>query len=209
MPLIPWWVILSSGMAFVALIGGWATAASLQPTSFDPLTQTISSLYADGATDRWLITSVLVVVGVCYILTAYGLDAVRTSARICLLIGGVASVLLALFPQPENGTSLRHLVTTGVGFSALAIWPCLSTERRPSAPWALRPAATITFTAVVAASTVWFLLELHAHSAAGLAERVVTGLQATWPVVVASCLRGAPQRARQPQRGVERQTADG
>jgi len=209
MPLIPWWVILSSGMAFVSLIGGWATAASLQPTSFDPFTQTISSLYADGATDRWLITSVLVVVGVCYIATAYGLDAVRTSARVSLLIGGVASVLLALFPEPEDGTSLQHLVTTGVGFTALAIWPCLAIERRPSAPWALRPAATITFTVTVAVSSVWFLLELHAHSAAGLAERVVTGLQATWPVIVATCLRGVPQRARRPQASVEGQTADG
>lgn len=209
MPLIPWWVILSAGMALVSLIGGWAVAASLQPTNFDPLTQTISSLYADGATDRWLMTSVLVVVGVCYIVTAYGIDVVRTGARVSLLVGGTASMLLALFPEPENGTSLEHIVTTGVAFAALAIWPCLAVERRPSAPWALRPAATITFTAVVAACTVWFLLELHAHSAAGLAERVVTGLQATWPVIVASCLRGAPQRARRPQTGVERQTADG
>ena len=209
MPLIPWWVILSSGMALVSLIGGWATAASLQPTSFDPLTQTISSLYADGATDRWVIASVLVVVGVCYIVTAYGIDVVRAGARVSLLIGGAASILLALFPEPQGGTSLQHLVTTGVGFSALAIWPCLAIESHPSAPWALRPAATITFTLVVAASTVWFLLELHAHSAAGLAERVVTGLQATWPVLVATCLRGAPQHARRPQGGVESQTADG
>jgi hypothetical protein len=100
-------------------------------------------------------------------------------------------------------------VTTGVGFSALAIWPCLAIERRAGAPWALRPPAVITFTLVVAASTVWFLLELHAHSAAGLAERAVTGLQASWPVIVAACLRGAPQRARRPQGGVERQPADG
>lgn len=209
MPLVPWWVILSSGMAFVALIGGWATAASLQPTSFDPLTETISSLYADGANDRWLMASVLVVVGVCYVVTAYGLDAVRASARVSLLVGGVASMLVALFPEPQGGTSLPHLVTTGVGFTALAIWPCLAVERRPSAPWALRPAAVATFTAVVAASAVWFLLELHAHGPAGLAERVVTGLQATWPVVVAACLRGAPQTARQAQTGVARQTADG
>ena len=209
MPLIPKWVILSSGTAFVSLIGGWATAASLQPTNFDPVTQTISSLYADGATDRWLMTSVLVVVGACYVVTAYGIDAVRSSARVSLLVGGTASILLAAFPEPEVGTSLQHIVITGVAFSALAVWPCLAIERHPSAPWALRPVAAIAFTAVVAACTVWFLIELSTHSAAGLAERVVTGLQATWPVVVAACLRGVPQAADQPRGGVERQTADG
>lgn len=208
MLLVPWWVLICSAIAPVLLIGGWATAAALQPASFDPFVQTISALGAYGATDRWLMTSVFFVVGLCYIAVAYGLAAVRAGARVCLLLGGSASVLVALCPEPAGGTSLQHLVSAGVGFAALAVWPCLAIVPGPSAPWALRPAVAITFTAVVAASAAWFLLELHAHSDAGLAERVVTGFQATWPLVVAVCLRGAPQRAGLEQRGVETQTAD-
>ena len=210
MSLVPWWVLLSSGMAPVTLIGGWVTATSLQPVNFDPLTQTISSLAAYGATDRWLMTWVLVVVGVCYIATAYGLKAVREGARMALLCGGIASILVALSPEPVGGgTTAQHLVTSGVGFTALAIWPCLSIDRSPRAPWVLRPATVFTFTVVVIAGAAWFLFELHGHGAAGLAERVVTGLQALWPVIVVACLRRSSPYSRQPRRDVEHQTADG
>lgn len=210
MPLVPWWVLLSSGFAPVSLIAGWVAATSLQPPSFDPLTQTISSLAAHGATDRWLMTSVFVVVGLCYMITACGLEAVRAAARASIFVGGSASVLVAFSPEPAGGgTTAPHILASGAAFVALALWPCLSLERGPRAPWVLRPAAAITFTAVVAVLAAWFLFELRSDGVAGLAERIVTALQAVWPVIVAVCLRRAAHYARPPHRQVERQTADG
>lgn len=190
MPLVPWWALLLSGVAPVLLIGGWLTAACLQPTRYDPLIQTISSLAALDATDRWLMTGVLAVVGGCYVLTAQGLGRVRRPGRAALKVGGVSAILVALSPEPGHGaTSLQHLGAAGLGFFSLMAWPCLAMERGPYAPWPLRPAASIGFTTLVFASAVWFLAELHGHGDAGLAERVVTGLQSVWPVIVVGCLR--------------------
>lgn len=208
MPVVAWWVLFASGVAPFVLVSGWATAAALQPASFDPYARTISSLAAHGATDRWVMTWVFAVVGVCYLVTAYGLGMVRPLARIALFVGGLAAILVALSPEPVGGTTLRHIFASGLGFTALAIWPCLGVEREPYAPWALRPAASITFTAVIAANAAWFLFELHSHGAAGLAERVVTGLQSIWPVIVAISVRRAAQRAPTHRRAFERLTVD-
>ena len=88
MSLVPWWALLSSGAAPMLLIGGWAGATALQPTNYDPLTQTISALAAYGATDRWLMTVALAVVGMCYLVTACGLKRVRLAGRAALVLGG-------------------------------------------------------------------------------------------------------------------------
>ena len=198
MSLIPWWALLSAGAAPVLLIGGWTVASALQPTGSDPLGHTISALAADGATDRWLMTSVFAGIGVCYFVTAYGLKRVRPAGRIMLFLGGVCSIAVAIFPEPgDGGTTPQHAVVTGMGFVTLAAWPCLAMESGPSAPWPLRPAVSAAFTALVLASAAWFLLELHGHGNSGIAERVVTGLQALWPVVVVAGLRySAGQQGR-------------
>jgi hypothetical protein len=189
MSTVPWWALLSSGAAPVLLVGGWLAASALQPTGYDQFTQTISSLYADGATDRWLMTMVVALLGVSYITTAFGLNAVRSAGRGALVLGGGCSILLAFSPQPTVGMSLPHIVATGMGFTAMAIWPLLAAGRGPSVPWPLRPASSTVFTVAVLASTAWFLTELQIHGEAGLAERVVTGLQAVWPAIVAFSLR--------------------
>lgn len=190
MPLVPWWALLLSGIAPVLLIGGWLAAAFFQPASYDPLIQTISSLAALDATDRWLMTAVLAVVGGCYVVTACGLGRVRPGGRLALLVGGMSAILVALSPEPGHGaTSLQHLGAAALGFTSLMLWPCLAMERGPRAPWPLRPAPSIGFTVTVLASALWFLAELHAHGDAGLAERVVTGLQSVWPVIVVGSLR--------------------
>jgi hypothetical membrane protein len=198
MSLIPWWALLSSGAAPILLIGGWTAASVLQPTGFDPLSHTISALAADGATDRWLMTSVFAGIGVCYFVTAYGLKRVRPAGRVTLLLGGACSIAVAVFPEPgDGGTTPQHVVATGMGFATLAAWPCLAVEDGPSTPWPLRPAISAAFTALVLASAAWFLVELHGHGDAGVAERVVTGLQALWPVIVAAGLRySAGQQGR-------------
>lgn len=193
MRLIPWWALLSSGAAPVLLISGWAAASALQPTSFDPLSHTISALAADGVNDRWLMTSVFAGLGICYFVTAYGLRRVRPAGRVTLLLGGACTIAVAVFPEPgDGGTTPQHIAATGLGFVSLAAWPCLAVEGGPATPWPLRPVISAAFTALVLASAAWFLVELHGHGAAGVAERVVTGLQALWPVIVATCLRRSP-----------------
>ncbi len=65
-------VLVSAVAAPVLLIGGWTVAAGLQP-QFDPVADTVSALAAIGATDRWVMSGVFVLVGACYIVTALAL----------------------------------------------------------------------------------------------------------------------------------------
>ena len=58
-----WWGLVSSAAAPVLLAGGWTVAAGLQPRSFNAVADTISSLAAEGATDRWVMTAALAGVG--------------------------------------------------------------------------------------------------------------------------------------------------
>jgi hypothetical protein len=57
---VPWWGTVSSAAAPVLLVGGWTAAAALQP-HFDQIADTVSSLAAPGATDRWVMTATFLV----------------------------------------------------------------------------------------------------------------------------------------------------
>jgi hypothetical membrane protein len=189
---VAWWALLSSACAPVLLIGGWAASAALQPGGYDPATQTISALAAYGAADRWVMTSALIGMGVCHLVTSIGLRVVPFGGRIGLACGGVATMLVGLFPEPNGGTSVGHLTSTGIGFTALALWPCLAAQRGQVVPRILTPSFALTVTAAMLVGGAWFLLELHDHGAAGAAERALTGAQSFWPLVVALCLRLRP-----------------
>ena len=187
------------------LIAGWALGASLQPAGYDAMADSISALAAEGAADSWLMTGALFALGASYFTTALGLRAAAKPGRVVLACAGVASVLVALSPEPAGGTSLRHLVTTGIGFTLLALFPVLAAERENSPIWALRPTTGYAVTVLMTAGAAWFLILLHGHGAAGLAERILTGAQASWPlIVVVACLL-APARRHElsPLRGVE------
>ena len=192
MPIVPRWVLFSSGCAPVLLIGGWTIAASLEGSAYDPATQTISVLAAYGAAGSWVMTAALLALGACHLLTAWGLRAAATAGRVALAGGGVAALVVALLPAPSSGGSLRHGSVAAVGFALLALWPLLAADGDRAVPWALRPAASAVATALMVVGAAWFLVEMHRQGVAGVAERAVTALQSLWPfVVVTSCLRHA------------------
>jgi hypothetical protein len=66
---VRWWGLVSSAAAPVLLVGGWTVAAGLQPGSFNAVAGTISSLAAEGAADRWVMTLALAGTGACYVMT--------------------------------------------------------------------------------------------------------------------------------------------
>jgi hypothetical membrane protein len=181
---VPGWALASALGAPVLLIGGWTLAASVQPAGYDPVTQSISSLAARGATDRWLMTAALAGLGGCHLVTALGLRPVAPAGRILLAAGGAATVLVAAFPQPAEGSSAAHVAAATTAFLALAGWPALAADRRPDAGWELRPGASAAATAVLIGAVAWFGWELHTGARIGLAERVAAGSQSLWPLVV-------------------------
>jgi hypothetical membrane protein len=187
---VPIWALVSSGCAPVFLIMGWLMAASLQGPPYDPAAQTISVLAAPGNSGSWVMTAAFVALGFCHLLTAWGLRPAATAGRMALAAGGVSALTVAVFPAPSSGGSLSHGSVAAVGFAVLAAWPVLAARAGTAVPWALRPFPSLGATAVMAAGASWFLIELHLHGVAGVAERAVTTLQSVWPfVVVISCLR--------------------
>ncbi|MDX6353134.1 MAG: hypothetical protein QOF98_37 [Streptomyces sp.] len=199
MRLVAWWALLSSGIAPVVLVGGWTVAEVLQGPDYNPVTQTISVLAAGAPRVYWVLTAMLVSVGSCYLLTAWGLHAAHLAGRLSLGGGGLSAILLAIFPAPATGGSLPHGSVVTVGFTLLALWPVLATRRRATAatPWGLRPAPSIAVSALMWLGALWFVIELQIHGSAGVAERVVTSLQSLWPVIVViSCLRHSARAKR-------------
>ncbi|WP_299541174.1 DUF998 domain-containing protein [uncultured Streptomyces sp.] len=211
---VPRWVLFSSVSAPLLLVAGWSIAEVLQGPGYDPATATISLLAADGAGGYWVMTSALIALGTCHVVTACGLRPAAPAGRMALAGGGVTAMLLPVFPAPSSGGSFAHGVVVAVGFSLLALWPVLAVRRRTAllarrtrqavaagpgaeasplaatAPWGLRIGPSAAASALMWLGGGWFLLALLVLDTAGAAERVLTFAQSFWPlVVVLSCVR--------------------
>jgi len=188
---VPWWGLVSSAAAPVLLVGGWTAAAALQP-HFDQVADTVSSLAAPGATDRWVMTLTFVVVGVCYIVTGIALRPARAAGRLILVAGSAAGMLVAANPVHAGiAYPAPHIIWASVGLAGLTTWPAGAWRRGPAVPWGLRPAVAVAAVALLFALLAWFGVELVTGAGqVGLAERVTGVAQAAWPLaVVLSCRR--------------------
>jgi hypothetical membrane protein len=196
---VPWWGVISAAAAPVLLIGGWTVAAGLQPR-FDPVADTVSALAAIGATDRWVMNLVFLLVGACYIVTALALRPARTPGRVMLIVGAAAGMMVVANPEHAGGFgSVPHFVWACLGFVGVTLWPAWACRRGPDVPWGLRPGPAATAVAVQFALLVWFGAELIlAAGQVGLAERGVGAVQSTWPLAVVLSCRLAIRPARAP-----------
>ena len=186
---MPWWGLVSSAAAPVLLVAGWTVAARLQPRPVDPVADTVSTLAAVGAAERWVMTLTFAVIGLCYIVTGVALRPAGLAGRLILVVGAAAGMLVTVNPQPVSGGSFSHAVWASAGFVALAVWPAGAWRRGSLVPWGLRPAVCLGAVAVLVVLLAWFCAEVVTGAGhAGLAERVLGLAQAIWPLtVVLSC----------------------
>lgn len=192
---MPRWVV---GVAFLVpsvLPVAWAIAAPLQPPAYSPMRQTVSQLSGYAATDRWIVTGALYIVGVAYVLAARGMAAASMPARTGLALSGIAALGVASFPEPVHGTNSAHAAFTALGAVTLTAWPVITAAQRNivAAVGRMRSIAAIVVSIGLFA---WTAIETRDGSALGLAERL-SGLQACWPLVVALALRRDLARAPQ------------
>jgi hypothetical membrane protein len=195
LPRIPWWAVASSVLAPVALVGGWLLGAAVTP-GYDPVRQTISDLAASDEPHRWVMTVALVLTGLAHIVTAVGLRPADVAGRGLLVVGGVATLIVAWIPNALSGrNSVGHMIATYLAFAALTVWPAVIAVNRPDAPLVLRPRFGQVCTLVLGALVILTVAEIVTGGATlGLRERVVTTAQALMPLaVVIGCLVG--QRA--------------
>src|SRR5215470_5107281 len=206
-PAVPGWAMASAALSPVVMIQGWLAAEALPPPSYSPARRTISGLAGLGGTDRWIMTSALFVVGAGYFVTAAGLPGVRVPARIVLMVAGLSSIGIAVSPEPVRGSTPQHLAWTSLGAVAITVWPAFTARRAPSQPLILRARGAGAVTAVFLALLAWVVFETQGGTALGLAERLVSAVQVTWPFVVALALRRAADQAAPSALG--RAAADG
>ena len=181
------YAVVSALLAPVAVIGGWTWAASRQPTGYSSTRDTISALAARGATDRWIMTAALTILGVCHLTTACGLIEAKLVGRTFLALGGLATLAVAALPQPSAG----HVPAATTGFVLLGLWPALSgvPSRR------VAHAATIVLVVLLG----WLAVEIHDGTLVGLSERIVVACQALWPLaVVLAVVIGRPAPTIEP-----------
>ena len=204
---VTWWGLASSAVAPVLLVGGWTLAAGLQPGSFDSVSGTISSLAGQDAGDRWVMTLALAGTGACHVVTGLALRPAASAGRLILMAGGAAVVLVAAFPEtPGGGGSLAHTFWSTFAFVALALWPLAASGRGPLTPTWLSPGVCAVAAGVMFSLLVWFYTELiGAGQQLGLAERVLAGAEAAWPLAVVAACRwsqsGARMRRKSPASG--------
>jgi hypothetical membrane protein len=185
---VPGWAVISAAISPVLLVSAWLWAGAVQPAAYSPMRQTVSVMAGLGGTDRWIMTTALLVVGGCHLITAAGLTALRPPARILLVIAGVSSVGIALFPEPATGSTPAHLVFTALGAAAIAIWPGFTVARTVPRPAVLSEVGAAIVTAVFLILLAWLISQTQGGSDLGLAERLSSSLETCWPFVVAVSL---------------------
>jgi hypothetical protein len=189
---VPWWGVLSAAAALVLLVAGCTVATALQPSSFNWLASTVSTLTERGAADPWVTRAAFAVTGACEMATALALRPAATPGRLILAAAGAASVLVAANPEHAGG-SLTHGLWAAVTFTALIAWPTGAWRRGPSVPWGLRSPVSAAAVGTLLALLAWYLTELVIKGGmTGLAERVMGVAEVGWPLaVVVSCRRPA------------------
>ncbi len=183
------WTLTSAILAPILLIGGWTLAAALQPSTYDPITDTISALAGYAATDRWVMASALFGLGLCHIATAAGLPAAAVPGRLTQGVGGISTCAVAFLPLSVVGSSIAHGIAAGMAFVALAIWPALAWRTEPGTPWVLTRTASVAATVVLLVLVALFEFTLAGGVIGGLTERLAAGAQALWPLIVVVVVR--------------------
>jgi hypothetical protein len=172
-------------LAPIVLVGGWLIAGALQPASYSPMRQTISVLAGTG-TDRWVMTTALLLVGSCQIATGAGLTAVRMPARILLILTGLSTLGIAATPEPATGPTSRHLAFAVSCAVTTAVWPVLVARRAPSQSWILSVYGCATATMLFAGLSCWLLIAARdGDGDLGMVERLTSVVQSLFPLVIA------------------------
>jgi hypothetical protein len=92
-------------------------------------------------------------------------------------------------PEPGRGSTPQHLAWTSLGAVAITVWPAFTARQGPSLPPILKARGAAAVTAVFLALLAWLIFETQGGGALGLAERLVSAVEETWPLIVTLALR--------------------
>jgi hypothetical protein len=130
--------------------------------------------------------------------TAAGLTGVRVPARVLLIVAGMASIGIAASPEPVVGSTPQHLAWTALGAVTIAVWPAFVARRTSPRPLLLSTRGSAAVTVVFVALLGWLVIETQGGGDLGLAERLSSSVQTSWPFIVAVTLRRSTSRTQRP-----------
>ncbi len=188
--------------AIAAVIGpiqsvlGWVIAGALW-AGYDPVYQTISDLAANESPVKTIMSAFFILGGTLSLIGAVYAKTLAMPGRVALFASGICTYGLTIFPTPLVGHSDMHRVFAISSFVLSAGWPLFAMRRDKSAPFIIRPLASIIGTAAQALLAIWFLIVWADPSTTniGIWERVVTTSQSLYvSVVVLSIYLGQQKR---------------
>lgn len=162
-------------------IGGWLLAGSLWD-EYDPIRQTISDLAAPESPVAAVMSAFFLIGGTLTIIAGVAVRPFAIPGRIALVLAGLATYGLTIFPTPLIGYSVPHRIFAIISFVLYAAWPLLSMRFRKDAPWIIRPTAAVGATAAQTVLAVWFLMTWTEpdQTSVGLWERIVVTQQSLY-----------------------------
>ena len=196
--IVPAWAIVSAGLTPILLTGGWLVAGALQPASYDPIRDTVSVMAGHAGTDRWVMTGALLLVGGCHLVTAATSAPSGSRPGSLLILAGAVLYRHRHVPGAPGGlhsaASRLDLVRRGdhhsvAGFHGQARITA-ATDFEP--PRLDRRDRSVSRPAVLAGGRD------PGGSNLGMAERLTSSVQTSWPFVVAVVLWRHAARSRPP-----------
>lgn len=187
---------MSAACAPVVLLASAGIARSVRIESYNPVSETLSALAADGR-GEWVMTAGLAISAGCQIVTAVGLRVLPLLPRAALALAGCCGLAVAALPD-RLGTATAHIAATGLGATLLAIWPLLTV------PWA-RPISrsrrvrwAVAASVILAALLSWMCYDAWRGVHLGLSERSAATAEMLWPLVVVISARYRLRRRTKP-----------
>ena len=164
-----------------AFVTGWVVNGARTP-GYDPLTDAISRLAAEGAATRPSTTACFVVFGVLMPVWAHTLarELDRPALRPVVTVAGLATLAVAALPLTEQGGQLQdagHAAAALTGYVAMAATPMVAARALPPGP---RRVSVVTGLVSVAALLVSVV------TGSGGAQRLGLTVVDAWHVVVAT-----------------------
>ncbi len=164
-----------------AFVAGWAVNGARSP-GYDPLTDAISRLAAEGAATRPSMTTAFVVFGVLVPLWARTVagELDRPALRPVVTVAGLATLAVAALPLTEQGGQLQdagHAAAALTGYVAMVATPLVAARALPPGPRRASVVTGVVSAAALVASVV---------TGSGGAQRLGLTVVDAWHVVVAT-----------------------
>jgi hypothetical protein len=187
------WAAVGGILGPVAFITAWAVLGGRR-SGYDPVTQHISQLAADGVAERPAMTAGFVAFGVGVPIYALALRRGLTGpAWITAVATGAATLGVAAFPLDASFGDTPHAVSAGIGYATLAATPLLAARPLRQAGLTKSAAASV----VAGALSGGCLLATVFFPWSGLLQRVGLTIGDVWLISSASALmRGRLDQGR-------------